>query len=238
MEGAMLTRSKHILRYYMLATKLTDKIRSGWDDDHWNVSKKRRESVAEHIFGTCVLALGFNADFTLDLDMKKVIYMLVLHDLGKAVIDDITPFDNITPEEKKKKEHEAVKAMVRDFGRGQAYYMIFDEFDNKKSKEGIFAYHIDKLQADLEAKILQDFGYHHSLDDQKNNVVFKSEKVQDILKNGAESPFDVWFEYDKSLYEDDPMFIYFLDYIRSVDTKEILAEEEFLISEYIANLNK
>ena len=38
--------------------------------------------------------------------------MLVIHELGEVVIEDITPFDNITPEEKMKKEHEAIKELL------------------------------------------------------------------------------------------------------------------------------
>ena len=40
--------------------------------------------------------------------------MLVLHELGEVIIGDITPFDNITPEEKMKKEHEAMREVIGD----------------------------------------------------------------------------------------------------------------------------
>ena len=40
--------------------------------------------------------------------------MLVIHELGEVVIEDITPFDNITPKEKMKKEHEAIKEVLGD----------------------------------------------------------------------------------------------------------------------------
>ena len=47
---------KNSMRFYMLATQLKYKIRSGWDKSHWNVSKDRLESIAEHVYGTCILA--------------------------------------------------------------------------------------------------------------------------------------------------------------------------------------
>lgn len=39
------------MRFYLLATQLKYKIRSGWDKTHWNVSKERIESMyMEHAF--------------------------------------------------------------------------------------------------------------------------------------------------------------------------------------------
>ena len=32
---------KNAMRFYLLATQLKYKIRSGWDEKHWNVSKER-----------------------------------------------------------------------------------------------------------------------------------------------------------------------------------------------------
>ncbi len=45
------------MRFYLLTATLKDKIRSGWDDKHWNISKERRESIAEHVYGVCNLAI-------------------------------------------------------------------------------------------------------------------------------------------------------------------------------------
>lgn len=92
-------RLKSTMRFYLLDTQLKYKIRSGWDEMHWNVSRERIESIAEHVYGTCILALSIDSEFETNLDMGKVIKMLVLHELGEVVIGDITPFDNVTPEE-------------------------------------------------------------------------------------------------------------------------------------------
>ena len=54
---------KNSMRFYMLATQLKYKIRSGWDKSHWNVSKERLESIAEHVYGTCILALSIDSEF-------------------------------------------------------------------------------------------------------------------------------------------------------------------------------
>ena len=213
---------KNSMRFYMLATQLKYKIRSGWDKSHWNVSKDRVESIAEHVYGTCILALSIDSEFKTDLDINKVIKMLVLHELGEVIIGDITPFDNITPEEKMKKEHEAMREVIGDLVNQEEFLSLLFEFDEKKTKEAIFAHHCDKLEADIQAKVYQDMGCQHPLDEQEDNVVFKSNKVQQMVNDGAQTAFDIWYEWDKSLYCDDENFARLLDYVRTINTQELL----------------
>lgn len=211
---------RNSMRFYLLATQLKYKIRSGWDKTHWNVSKERIESIAEHVYGTCILALSIDSEFKANLDINKVIKMLVLHELGEVIIGDITPFDNITPEEKMKKEHEAMREVIGDLVNQEEFLSLLFEFDEKKTKEAIFAHHCDKLEADIQAKVYQDMGCQHPLDEQENNVVFKSNKVQQMVKDGAQTAFDIWYEWDKLLYYDDEDFARLLDYVRTIDTQK------------------
>ena len=74
------------MSFYLLATQLKYKIRSGWDKIHWNVNKERLESIAEHVYGTCILALSIDSEFETNLDINKVVKMLVIHELGEVVI--------------------------------------------------------------------------------------------------------------------------------------------------------
>ena len=212
-------RLKSTMRFYLLATQLKYKIRSGWNETHWNVSKERLESVAEHIYGTCILALSIDSEFETHLDIDKVIKMLVLHELGEVVIGDITPFDNISPEEKMKNEHEAIKKVLGDLIKKEEYFALLMEFDERKTRESIFAYHCDKLDADIQAKVYQDMGCQNPLDKQENNVVFKSKRVQQMVQNGAKTAFDIWYEWDKSLYSDDETFSEILDYVKENNTQ-------------------
>ena len=162
------------MSFYLLATQLKYKIRSGWDETHWNVSKERLESIAEHVYGTCILALSIDSEFETHLDINKVIKMLVIHELWEVLIGDITPFDNITPEEKMKIEHEAMEKVLGDLIKKNEFYSLLLEFYAKKTKESIFAHHCDKLEADIQAKVYQDMGCQNPLSEQENNVVFKS----------------------------------------------------------------
>jgi len=210
---------KSAMRFYLLATQLKYKIRAGWDETHWNVSKERLESVAEHVYGTCILALSIDSEFGTNLDINKVVKMLVIHEIGEVIIGDITPFDNVTPKQKMEIEHVAMKKVLGDLIKKEEYFALLLEFDERKTREAIFAYHCDKLEADIQAKVYQDMGCQNPLDKQENNVTFRSEKVQQIIKDGANTAFEVWYECDKSRFEDDERFLAILDYIKSVNTQ-------------------
>ncbi len=211
---------KNAMRFYLTATQLKYKIRSGWDKSHWNISKERVESIAEHVYGTCILAISIASEFDCGIDLNKVIKMLVIHELGEVIIGDITPFDNVSKEEKMKTEHDAIIQVVGELASKDELVSLLFEFDERKTKEAIFAYHCDKLEADIQSKVYQDSGFHHSLDEQEHNVVFKSEKVQQMLANGAQNAFDIWYEWDKSIYNDDEVFAQMLDFIKSHNTQD------------------
>ena len=106
--------------------------------------------------------------------------------------------------------------------KNEVYYDLLTEFDHKKTREAVFAHHCDKLEADIQAKVYQDMGHQHPLDEQDDNVVFRSSKIQEMARNGAETAFDIWYEWDKSLYQDDENFLSLLDYVRRTDTQKII----------------
>lgn len=91
---------ENIIHFYVLASTLKDKIRSGWKV--WHIERERVESVAEHIYGTCMLAIAIDSECNFNIDLMKVIKILVIHELEEIEIKDFTPFDKITNEEKRK----------------------------------------------------------------------------------------------------------------------------------------
>ena len=217
-----MSNTENALRFYIIATQLKYKLRSGWDDSHWNVSAERRESIAEHVYGACILAIAIDSEFETNVNLEKVIMMLVLHELGEVIIGDITPFDNISRVEKLEKEHEAIRNILDDLQKGEEYYDLLIEFDARETPEAIFAHRCDKLEADLQAKVYQDMGCQNSLAEQAGNVVFDDPRAQQIVARGAKTAFDVWHEWDKSLYEDDAAFTELLECAKEENTQEML----------------
>ena len=91
---------ENIIKFYTLCNKLKDTIRKG--PLVWNAKRERIESVAEHIYGVQMLAISIYYQFNYDLDIKKVIYMLALHELEEIEIGDLAFFET-TAEEKEQK---------------------------------------------------------------------------------------------------------------------------------------
>ena len=121
------SKIKKVLQFYLLATKLKDMIRGGriW----WNVDRERVESIAEHIYGTCILAIAIDSEFDFSIDLEKVILMLVIHELEEIFIGDLTPFDQVSKEEKREKGKKAVEKVLEGLEKKEFYVSLTDEFN-------------------------------------------------------------------------------------------------------------
>jgi len=195
----------NVLDFYLLATKLKNVIRSGWDNKHWNIKAERLESIAEHIYGTCILAIAMQSEFPHDIDINKVVKMLVLHEIGETIIGDITPTDNITLEEKERIEHEAMAEALSSLNDKDELLKLVYEFDAHVTNESKFAFMIDKLEADIQAKIYQEKGCYNQ--DEWNAFANSIPRLKKLYDSGkASKMFDYWYIYDRPKMGDDEAF--------------------------------
>ena len=212
---------ENVLKFYYLATKLKYLVRGGWNSEHWNITKCRAESVAEHVYGTIMLAIGMQQEFKYDLNLEKVVLMLAIHEVGENIIGDITPHQNITKEEKAEIEHKAVSQIFSCIADSEYLYELVLEFDERKTIESQFAFYIDKLEANLQSKYYNDNGFHNGMDEQQNNVVFTKDKTHELIANGAKCPFDIWYGYDLELFKDDDNFTSVMNYLKDNDISKL-----------------
>lgn len=214
-----MNRNDNILRFYLLATTLKNKIRQG--SIYWNVSASRRESIAEHVYDTCMLAIAIHSEYNMDVNIQKVIQMLVIHELEEVIIGDITPFDKITNEQKNEMGKEAVKNIVSSLCNQNDYISLTDEFNEQKTKEAIFAHLCDKLDFDLQMKLYTDKGY-INLDPNNTSPVFKNPIIQQMLNSGINNPNDIFYNYDLSKYNQSPEFKELLNYAYKLNLADLL----------------
>ena len=198
---------RKISKFYLYNYKLKHLDRSGWDKKHWGVQTDRIESIADHVIGTIVLAMVMNIEYQSDIDINKVVTTLALHEIGESVIGDITPFDG-TDKLLMKAEIEtiAMGEVLGNLKMRKTMMKYLNDFQFQKSKEARFAHLCDKIEADLQAKVYQDNGMQKSLADQKGNVAYNSDKLRKLINNGAQTVFNIWYEYDKGLYVKDADF--------------------------------
>ena len=212
-------KNYEIFRFYYLNRVLKKKVRSGWDSTHWNVSSDRIERVSEHIVGTIALALGLALEFPFPINLYEVLETLTIHEIGEIIIGDQTPFDGMTSEEKKEIEERAMREIVGNLSNKSKMLNSLFEFDNRETENAKFSHYCDKLEADIQSKVYQDMDCHHPLDNQENNVVFRSPKVQKLVEDGATTAFDIWYEWDKSIYEEASVFARTLRYVKNTKLK-------------------
>lgn len=196
-----MTSEENVINYYVLCNKLKDVIRTGWTT--WHIKRSRVESVAEHIYGTQMLAIAMYSEYKYDLDILKVIYMLAIHELGEIIIGDLTLFQ-ITREEKEKIEHEAVHKILSCLADREIIEKLFLEFDKKETKEAIFAYQCDKLECDIQCK-LYDEEKTVDINSKENNEIKNDVIVKDKVNMG-ESWSETWMKNGQKRYHYDDNF--------------------------------
>ncbi len=205
-------REKNVINYYVLCNKLKNVIRTGWQD--WNINCDRLESVAEHVYGVQMLAIAMYSEYKYDIDLKKVLYMLSVHELEEIIIGDLTMFQ-IDKEEKKKKGHEAVSKILSNLANKDEIMNLILEFDERKTDEAEFAYLCDKLECDLQARLYDLSGCAELTD----NNILNDPKVHDLLDKGY-SFSEMWLHFGQETYPYDENFLSVSNYALNNNIKE------------------
>ena len=117
-------------------------VRAGW----LRAGVEQPESVAAHSWGMAMLATQLCPE---DLDLQRVLELCILHDIAEVHVGDITPHDNIAPEEKHRLESEAIEEMGIDANA------IFAEYEAQETPESRFVRYLDKLDMALQAEIYE-----------------------------------------------------------------------------------
>lgn len=110
---------------------------------------RRPENDAEHSWHLClcVLVLAEHANHP-DLDVLRVLKMVILHDLVEIDAGDTFAYDTARMADQHERE---AKAADRIFGllpedQGREFRALWDEFEEKKTPEARFATAVDRFQ--------------------------------------------------------------------------------------------
>ncbi|MBN8210414.1 HD domain-containing protein [Bacillus sp. NTK071] len=107
----------------------------------------RRESVAEHSWRLAMFALALNDQFP-ELNMNRVIYMCLVHDLGEAYDGDISATIKVDQQEKIRKEEEAVKKLTSSLPltKSNSILTLCKEYNRGITNEAKFVKALDKIE--------------------------------------------------------------------------------------------
>lgn len=201
---------ENVCKFYATTHKLKNILRSGWVQ--WHIQADRIESVAEHVFGTQMLAFALNSEFELGLDIEKVVMMLAFHEIGEAMIGDITILDGVAKPQKTRMEWDAIEKELQDVKDKELVWKLFSEFDENKTREARFCKHIDHFESNMQIKFHQERGDSEIVEPvgEEAKKILSDPKFADC-KNLAE----IWIKYHRETY--DELFKEFADYILSHD---------------------
>lgn len=189
---------KTILDYYILTNKLKDTVRSGWK--RWGVKRDRVESVAEHIFGTCMLAVAIWSETLPEVNISEVLMMLALHETEEIIIGDITPYDNENKQKIKQNGQKAVLAIFKNLIAKDVFFKLVHDFDERKTKEAIFAHKCDKLEADLQARLYSDEGV---LKFENGGDIKQNKDIILLRQKAGADVADMFAVWDRKYFEDE-----------------------------------
>lgn len=113
---------------------------------HCYTSRGRRESVAEHSWRITLMAYLVSDEFP-EADLKKLMKMCLIHDLGEAVTGDIPAF--VKTEKDETVESKAVSGLFDTLPETQKKEMteLFAEMDALETREAKLYKSLDKLEA-------------------------------------------------------------------------------------------
>ena len=171
--------ARKLIDTLVLAEKLKDTMR------HCYTKNGRRESVAEHCWMASLMAYFMKDEFH-DVDMDKVMRMILIHDLGECFTGDIPVFNKTAEHEKQEKEllYSWVKTLPEEFSREMM--MLYEEMEKLETKEAQVFKAIDGMEAVLQ----------HNISDIST---WLPNEYKDNLTYGKENC--MWSEWTKSLKE-------------------------------------
>ena len=113
---------------------------------HCYTSRGRRESVAEHSWRITLMAYLVSDEFP-EADLKKLMKMCLIHDMGEAITGDIPAFEKTDKDRKvENKKVEQLTDILPEPVRAE-WKALFEEMEAMETQEARLYKSLDKLEA-------------------------------------------------------------------------------------------
>ena len=108
----------------------------------------RRENDAEHSWHLSVMAVLLVEYAAAEVDLLKVLKMLLIHDVVEIDAGDTFVYDVAANEDKARREQQAADRLfgLLPADQASAYRALWDEFEQRQSAEARYAAALDRLQ--------------------------------------------------------------------------------------------
>ncbi|PKM95478.1 MAG: hypothetical protein CVU84_05270 [Firmicutes bacterium HGW-Firmicutes-1] len=112
------------------------------------VDGSRRENDSEHSWHLALMAFILSEHSNKEIDVLKVIKMVIIHDLVEIDAGDTYAYDEIGNEDKYSREVKAAERIFNLLPKDQALEMraLWDEFEERETNEAKFSAALDRVQ--------------------------------------------------------------------------------------------
>lgn len=167
---------KKQVNLFMVFDILGDTVRSG--PILWKIDRRRIEDVKNHVVDLLFIFRLLKEYLPSNLDYDKINDYIFCHDLPEAITGDITKFEGVKEEERKRVTEIAINYLIDTFNDALDFKTILNNYENK---------------VDIESKIVNMIDKFHS---SSTFIKYQSEKAVDmdnldIIKELREHPFVV-----------------------------------------------
>jgi len=162
---ALLLQGKKVdplISFYFEFNHLKQLFRQGWFLN--GLTEDKCESVADHLFGVCILSLVIGENYYPSLNIKRLLEMALVHELGEINIGDVTPHDRIPKKVKYEWELKSIIEIMSKIPNGNHYVVLWKEYEEGKTPEAILLKQIDYLEMGFQAHIYK-MQYNIPIDD-------------------------------------------------------------------------
>ena len=151
----------------------------------------RKENDAEHSWHSCIMAIVLAEYFDEDIDLLKVIKMMLMHDVVEIYAGDTYCYDDKGNEDKEEREMASahrVYGLLPDDQKAE-FMAIWREFEEQKTKEAVFCAILDRVQPTIlnkAANIIswQEHGIRKEQVLKRNAITFSGpEEIASYMKN-------------------------------------------------------
>lgn len=136
-----------VAKIYMLFDMLGDTIRTG--PVIWRVNRSRTEDVKNHTFDLLLMVKLLKSRFPKCIDYEKLENYIIVHDLEEAITGDITIFEGIPKDEKKRVNNIAMKWIIDNYNDVLDFETYFNNFEECVDIEAKIAHMLDKVQGSI-----------------------------------------------------------------------------------------
>jgi putative hydrolase of HD superfamily len=109
--------------------------------------------VAEHSFGTALLALLVLGRGAGGVDGPRAALLALVHELGESYAGDITPVDGVSTEAKRELERESILRALAGHPDAAWFLGLWEEFEEGATPEARFVRELDRLEMGLQAAL-------------------------------------------------------------------------------------